>query len=114
MNRSAPAAASAHHGRLAIAFHWLSFLPATLAYLAIKMRGPRGNTSRELWMNTHVWAGLLQLVIHAGSAQRGSAPHREDLPRACRQYFLRRNWPACCIGVMASLHTPCPYAVTAR
>ena len=47
----------------AIFFHWAVFLLVALAYLAIEIRGPKGSDSRVFWMNVHLTAGTLVLVL---------------------------------------------------
>ncbi|CAB3745921.1 cytochrome B [Burkholderia puraquae] len=47
----------------AIFFHWAVFLLVALAYLAIEIRGPKGSDSRVFWMNVHLAAGTLVLVL---------------------------------------------------
>ncbi|MBN3780635.1 cytochrome B561 [Burkholderia lata] len=47
----------------AIFFHWVVFLLVALAYLAIEIRGPKGSDSRVFWMNVHLTAGTLVLVL---------------------------------------------------
>ncbi|CAN0627324.1 superoxide oxidase [Burkholderia multivorans] len=47
----------------AVFFHWVIFLLVALAYLAIEVRGPKGSDSRVFWMNAHLCAGSLVLVL---------------------------------------------------
>ncbi|KVX14390.1 cytochrome B [Burkholderia ubonensis] len=55
----------ARYSSPAIFFHWVIFLLVALAYLAIEIRGPKGSDSRAFWMNVHLTAGTLVLVLSA-------------------------------------------------
>ena len=56
-------ARQARYSTPTIFFHWAIFLLVALAYLAIEIRGPKGSDSRVFWMNVHLTAGMLVLVL---------------------------------------------------
>lgn len=51
------------YSRLAISFHWLSFLLVAVAYVAIEMRGPHNSQNHAFWMSMHVWGGTMLLLL---------------------------------------------------
>ncbi|RQR55152.1 cytochrome b [Burkholderia sp. Bp9126] len=56
-------ARQARYSTPTIFFHWAIFVLVALAYLAIEIRGPKGSDSRVFWMNVHLTAGTLVLVL---------------------------------------------------
>ncbi|AOK55817.1 cytochrome b [Burkholderia stagnalis] len=72
-------ARQARYSTPTIFFHWAIFLLVALAYLAIEIRGPKGSDSRVFWMNVHLTAGALVLVLSVlrivwRAASRAPAP----------------------------------------
>ncbi len=49
--------------RGAIALHWITAVLVALTYLAIEIRGPKGDPGRPFWTGIHEWAGALVLLV---------------------------------------------------
>ncbi|ANY15575.1 cytochrome b [Bordetella pseudohinzii] len=49
--------------RGAVALHWITAVLVALAYLAIEIRGPKGDPGRPFWTGIHEWAGALVLLV---------------------------------------------------
>jgi cytochrome b561 len=84
-------ARQARYSTPAIFFHWAVFLLVALAYLAIEIRGPKGSDSRVFWMNVHLSAGSLVLVLSAlRVAWRAVTRAPEPVPQPALLAFLAK------------------------
>ncbi|OZI74232.1 cytochrome b [Bordetella genomosp. 12] len=69
--------AAPRYTRGAVALHWITAVLVALAYLAIEIRGPKGDPSRPFWTGIHEWAGCLVLaaaLVRIGWRARNEPP----------------------------------------